>query len=239
MNPQFMPQFAPLVVLAFLGTCFLLFVLAVVTLVSLLLRKWWVVKFAALGAGAVIGVYAFLLFGASFMSEETALTPNGKKYFCEIDCHIAYSIESVTTAKTVGVAPQQAAASGTFYVVKVKTWFDENTISSHRPKDAPLTPNPRRVSIVDEQGHEYALSSAVIAAVRYSEANSSPLTRPLRPGESYTTDLVFDLPDSVRNARLFITDDDAVSALLIGHENSPLHKRILFQLDARAKSAAR
>jgi hypothetical protein len=239
MNPQFMPQFAPLVVLAFLGTCFLLFVAAIVTLVSALWRKWWMVKFAALGAGAVIGVYAVLLFGASFMSEETVLTPNGKKYFCEIDCHVAYSIEGVTTAKTTGVAPQQATASGTFYVVRVKTWFDENTISSHRPKDMPLTPNPRRVAIVDEQGHEYAPSAAGIAAVQYSEVNSSPLTQPLRPGESYTTDLVFDLPDGVRDPRLFITDDDAVSALLIGHENSPLHKRVLFQLDVKAKSAAR
>jgi hypothetical protein len=238
MNPQFMPQFAPFVVLGFLGTCFLLAVTGLVLIVSLLLRKWKISKYAALGACAVAGVYFVLLFGASVVSEEKILTSDGKKYFCEIDCHIAYSVERVSEAKVLGTPPQQATASGKFYTVKIKTWFDENTISSHRGNGV-LQPNPRRVVIVDEQGREYPPSADGLSILQHSEANWTPLTQSLRPGESYTTDFVFDLPDGVRNPRLFITDADVVTNFLIGHENSPLHKRIYFGLDAKPVSAKR
>ncbi len=232
-----MPQFAPFVVLTFLGTCFLLFVVAVVILASLVWRKWNVSKYAALGACAIAGVYLALLFGASVTSEESVLTSNGKKYFCEIDCHIAYSIEGVATAKELGAAPQQAKASGSFYIVKLKTWFDENTISAHRG-NGPLQPNPRKVVVVDDQGREYAPSGAALGALRYVQPNWTPLTQPLRPGESYTTDLVFDLPAGATNLRLFITDADRVSRLLIGHENSPFHKRVLFRLEPMSSPAS-
>jgi hypothetical protein len=233
-----MPQFAPFVVLAFLGTCFLLAVTGLVFVLSLLLRKWKVSKIAAAGGCASAGVYLLLLFGASVMSREQVLTSAEKKYFCEIDCHIAYSVESVTEAKVLGTAPQQATASGKFYVVKIKTWFDEKTISSRRG-NSPLHPNPRRVVIVDEQGREYAPSADGLSVLQHSESNWTPLTQPLRPGESYATGLVFDLPDGVRNPRLFVTDADVVTNFLIGHENSPLHKRIYFGLEVKPVSATR
>lgn len=238
MNSQFMPQFAPFVVLALLGTCFLLVVTGLVFVTSLLMRKWKVSKIAVVGGCAVAGVYLFLLFGASVMSHEKVLTSAEKKYFCEIDCHIAYSVVSVTEAKTLGTAPQQATASGKFYVVKVKTWFDEKTISSRRGNGL-LHPNPRRVVIVDEQGREYPPSADGLNILQHSESNWTPLTQSLRPGESYTTDLVFDLPDGIRNPRLFITDADVVTNFLIGHENSPLHKKIYFGLEVKPVSATR
>jgi hypothetical protein len=238
MNPQFMPQFAPFVVLAFLGTCFLLAVTGLVLIVSLLLRKWKVSKVALLGGCAAASVYLVLLLGASVMSQEKVLTSAGKKYFCEIDCHIAYSVESVAEAKVLGTAPQQATASGKFYTVKIKTWFDENTISSRRG-NSPLFPNPRRVVIVDDQGREYPPSADGLSILQHSEANWTPLTQSLRPGESYTTNLVFDLPEGARNPRLFIADADIVTNFLIGHENSPLHKKIYFGLEVKPVSATR
>jgi hypothetical protein len=238
MNSQFMPQFAPFVVLAFLGTCFLLAVTALVFVVSLLLKKWKVSKVAFLGGCAAAGVYLLLLLGTSLLSQEKVLTSAAKKYFCEIDCHIAYSVESVTEAKVLGTTPQQATASGKFYVVKIKTWFDEKTISSRRG-NSPLHPNPRRVVIVDDQGREYAPSADGLSVLQHNESNWTPLTQPLRPGESYATALVFDLPDGIRNPRLFITDADVVTKFLIGHENSPLHKKIYFGLEAKPVSAIR
>jgi hypothetical protein len=45
------------------------------------------------------------------------------------------------------------------------------------------------------------------------------------------------LPDGVHNLRLFITDADVVTNFLIGHENSPLHKKIYFGLDVKSNSA--
>jgi hypothetical protein len=236
-DPQFMPQFAPFVVLAFLGACFVLVVTLIVSLASLLWRKWKVSKLAALAACAVAVGYLALLLGASVTSQEQVLTSSGKKYFCQIDCHIAYSIEGVTTAKTLGAPLQLATASGRFYVIRVKTWFDENTISPRRG-NGPLQPNPRRVGIVDNQGREYEASPQGLRVLQHNEPDWTPLTQPLRPGESYITTLVFDLPDAVRNPRLFITDAVAVTHLLIGHENSLLHKRIYFRLEPQPGSAA-
>jgi len=45
----------------------------------------------------------------------------------------------------------------------------------------------------------------------------------LRPGKSYLTTFVFDVPADARNPRLLITDVDLVTRLLVDHENSPLH----------------
>lgn len=49
-------------------------------------------------------------------------------------------------------------------------------------------------------------------------------------------DLVFDLPSDAGSARLYVTLAGGLpGALLIGHERSPLHKRILFDLTPPAK----
>jgi hypothetical protein len=62
---------------------------------------------------------------------------------------------------------------------------------------------------------------------------STPLTEPLRPGESYyTIDFVFDVPKDAHGLRLLITEDDPETRLVIGHENSLLHKKIFFGIDS-------
>jgi hypothetical protein len=61
---------------------------------------------------------------------------------------------------------------------------------------------------------------------------SAPLTQALRPGESYTSDFLFDVPKDARGLRLLITEDDPESRLVIGHENSLLHKKIYFAVDS-------
>ena len=149
---------------------------------------------------------------------------------------MAYSVVDLTTAKTLGPPLNQRSAAGTFYVVKVKTWFDERTISSHRGY-APLSPNPRRVVVTDDQGRQYEPSDEGQAALAQAQGKSAPLTQALRPGESYTTDLVFDLPDGIQNPRLLITDASKILQLLIGHESSPFHKKIYFGLTPQSKSA--
>ena len=188
-----MPENAPLVVLTFLGTCFLLALAVVVFFYGWLARKrrraW-----QALGAAVIIGsLYITLLLGAALASKERTLGPGEWKYFCEIDCHVAYSIESVRTAKTLGPAEHPISAGGLFHIVRIKTWFDERTIASWRPRDLALTPNPRLVVVVDGYGNYYGASRAGQAALEQVEGTTTPLTRSLRPGESYTTDLVFDL----------------------------------------------
>src|ERR1700730_2067078 len=93
----FMPPVAPLVLLAFLGAGFLIFCSAVAAAVALALRRVGLAKILGGTALAVAVVYGTLLVGAAFLSRERTLHPGEKKYFCEMDCHLAYSV--VATAE--------------------------------------------------------------------------------------------------------------------------------------------
>jgi hypothetical protein len=126
---------------------------------------------------------------------------------------------------------QQTEAHGKFVILRVKTWFDERTISAHRG-NGPLTPNTRKVLLVDDTGRSYAPSPEGQAAFARLGQGSTPLMQALRPGESYTTDLVFDVPRNARGLRLLITEDDPETRFVIGHENSLLHKKIYFDVEA-------
>jgi hypothetical protein len=225
----FMPESAPLVVLAFLGTGLALFLVFLGLVFALATRRRvlakWLVVAAVASAGAYLG--ALLLF--SFTSREENLRKGDRKYFCEIDCHLAYSLEEASRTKVLGIPPQTGAAEGSFYVVTVKTWFDPKTIASFRG-NGPLTPNPRGVFVVDETGRRYGVSPAGQKTFEESRGPSTPLTRILRPGESYTTTLVFDLPDWARRPRLFLGDAPGIETFLIGHENSLFHRKTYFEL---------
>ncbi len=196
-----MPQFAPIVFMLFFGTCLGLAVLALVILYGLLRRKFLVAMIAAALAVAGAGLYTALLLGASFLSRSLVLAPGTLKYFCEVDCHLAYSVVGVTTAQAIGAGPQQMNSAGTFYIVKIRTWFDPYTISPHRG-NGPLAPSPRALAVFDDQGRQYEPSTAAMAALERAQGTGTPLVTPLRPGESYTTDFVFDLPASARTPRL-------------------------------------
>lgn len=228
---EFTPRLAPVVVLLFLGSVLLMGISFVVLFYGTVRRSSF---FAKLGVGTALTVgigYFLLLSGVSFASSEKVLPPGGWKYFCEIDCHLAYSVEGVRSAAALGPEMQQTAAHGKFEIVRVKTWFDENTISPHRG-NGPLTPNRRRVLLVDERGRSFLTSPEGQLAFNRINGASTPLTQPLRPGESYTTDLVFDVPNDVNNLRLLITEDDPETRFVIGHENSLYHKKIYLSLDA-------
>jgi hypothetical protein len=186
----------------------------------------------AAAATVLAGGYVLVLLGASFASQTWALGPDEEKYFCEVDCHIAYSVTGVTQSKTLGADANIATASGTFYVVKVRTRFDERTISSHRG-DAPLVPSPRAVTIEDDEEREYPVSAAGEDALAKAGGAGTEMTQALRPGEFYTTQIVFDLPADARHPRLLIsspTNPTWIGRLLIGDENSLFHKKVFFRL---------
>jgi hypothetical protein len=227
---EFMPHFAPIVVLIFLGTVLLLGISFLVLFYGAVRRSSF---FAKLGAGAALTVgigYLLLLSGVSFASSDVVLPTGGWKYFCEIDCHIAYSIAGAETTAALGPEMQQVSAQGKFVIVQIKTWFDEHSISAHR-RNGPLTPNRRKVVLVDDMGRSFEPSLAGQAAFERLGNTSTPLTQPLRPGESYLTDFVFDVPKDARGLRVLITENDAETRLVIGHENSLLHKKIYFGVD--------
>jgi hypothetical protein len=228
---EFMPHFAPIVVLLFLGTLFLIGISFLVLLYGVVRRSSFLAKIGAAAAFTVAIGYLLLLSGVSVASSEKTLSAGDWKYFCEIDCHLAYSLIGTQTTAELGPEMRQVSAHGKFVVVRVKTWFDEHTISAHRG-NGPLTPNRRKILLADDMGRSFAPSAEGEMAFARISGSSTPLTQPLRPGESYTTDFVFDLPKEAHGLRLLITEDDPETRVVIGHENSLMHKKIYFNVDS-------
>jgi len=223
-----MPQYAPVVVLAFLATGAGVALTGLCALGAAIFRRVVLIPWIA-GAGvALVLGYAGVLLAASVTSQERTLGPGEGKYFCEIDCHLAYSVESVETTSTLGPPLDPLRAKGRYRIVRLKTWFDPSTISPKRG-DSPLSPNPRVVYVEDATGKRNAPIEAGTRALAASGRKSTPLTTPLRPGESYETLLVFDLPDTAPSPRLYV-GVHGIESFLIGHEDSPLHKKIWFRI---------
>ncbi len=218
---------APIGVMALLGTGFIFLVAALVLVQSLIVHKRGRAKFVLVTMLLVAGAYLAAILIFSLVSQEKALARGVEKHFCEIDCHLAYSVVNTRQEKTLG--NPAATAPGTYIVVTVKTRFDETTISSRRG-DGLLYPNSRVLTLVDDRGNKYSPSATGQRALEAAQSGSKPLVTPLRPGESYTTEIVFDLPPDVKASTLLINEGEWETHLVIGHENSPLHKKTRFQL---------
>ncbi|MGH7681009.1 MAG: hypothetical protein ACRENN_03375 [Candidatus Eiseniibacteriota bacterium] len=222
----YVPPFAPIIMLAFLGTAFLLVVVAATLVYAVLTKKRGLAARTLSLAGGIIVAYATLLLAASFTSRTIVLQHGELKYFCEIDCHLAYSVEKVEMTPQIG----NVHATGTFFVVALKTWFDPSTISPRRPLDVPLKPGPRTITMQDSRGRRYAPSAPALDALIAMGRSTTPIAQPLKPGESYISYFVFDIPKEARNPRLFVGNGVDVEPLLIGHELSPWHQRVWFSI---------
>jgi hypothetical protein len=120
-------------------------------------------------------------------------------------------------------------AAGVFHLITIKTRFDESTIGANRGNGL-LYPNSRVVTVSDENGKQYFPSAEAQSLLAQTQSAGTAMTIPLRPGESYSTTLVFDLPEGIRNPTLLIREGETVTRLVIGHENSPFHKKTRFQI---------
>lgn len=225
----FMPEYAPFVFLGFLVAGFFLAVAALAITVTLVLGKRRLARWAAVAVVVVAGVYGAALLIASLTSHARALGAGERKYFCEVDCHEAYAVTGVTTAPSLGPRSNPTSASGTFYIVKIRVWFDPSTIGPHRGNGY-LHPNSHVAVVVDERGREYPLSSRGQEAFESSASHAIPFTQLLRPGESYETTRVFDVPLDTKNPQLYVTTPEWVTEFMIGHENSFFHAKTTFRL---------
>jgi hypothetical protein len=228
---------APIGVLAFLGTGLLMLVTALALVGSLVARRFRFAKFVLIAMLVIAGIYLGTMLAFSLAGREKVLARGEEKHFCEIDCHLAYSIANVRQTKTLGNASNQSNAQGVYTIVTIKTRFDETTIAPWRG-DALLYPNSRNLTLVDERGSKHSPANAAQPALDATQA-SKPLTAPLRPGESYTTEVVFDLPAEVKSATLLINEGEFVTHFIIGHENSFWHGKTRFQLDLSPAPIAR
>ena len=200
---------APLAVVGFLAASLGLFLAVASALIFWFARKPKFARIAAIAIGAGALTYCAVLLGFSAGSHEIVLAHGQEKYFCEIDCHLAYSVVDV-----------QTPPDGRF-VVTLRTRFDETTTSPSRPKDVPLTPAAREIRLIDSAGHQYAPVSSA----------GTPLRTPLKPADSYTTQLEFNIPKDATGLCLLIhATPQWPDKLVIGDENSLLHKKTYFAL---------
>jgi len=220
---------APIGAMALLGTGFLFFVSALVLIQSLIVRKRGRAKFVLLAILLIAGAYLAAILIFSLASHEKVLARGEEKHFCELDCHLAYSVANTSQAKTLGNPPNQTTAQGIYTVVTIKTRFDETTISPSRGNGL-LYPNSRSLTLLDDRGNKYSPSTEGQRALEASQSSGTPLTTPLKPGGSYTTDVVFDLPADMKATSLLINEGESLTRFVIGHENSPLHRKTRFQL---------
>jgi hypothetical protein len=203
---------APLAVMGFLAACGGSLLTLSGALIFWFARKPKAARFCTvmMAAGAIL--YLALLLGFSAASRSTTIAVGNEKYFCEIDCHLAYSVADVKT---------QADAESKLYVVTLRTRFDETTTSASRPKDAPLTPSPREALLVDASGKRY---SAIAVS-------GTPLLTPLKPAESYTTQISFKVPREANGVKLLLNTAPAwPDHLVVGDENSWFHKKTYLAL---------
>lgn len=156
-----------------------------------------------------VGAYLILIVVGSVTSRSRVLAPGEEKHICEIDCHLAYSVAAAKSDPLAGGLVR--------HVVTVKVRFDEATISSRRSRTATLSPNRRYVALMDSEGNQY-------------RGSTEGLTRELVPGESYTTDIAFEVPMKATGLRLILRNADPETPFLIGHENGPFHAKTTFTL---------
>jgi hypothetical protein len=218
-------------VLALVGTTFILICATCLAILATISRNRLLARRAMAGVLGLAIVYAIALVAVGAGSGDRLIQLGEEKYFCELDCHLAYSVTGLRPLRGV------AEARGTVWAVTIQTRFDERTISSRRSREAPLSPNPRCVALVAADGAEFPPLPATPEQLSDLGFASTPLTQELRPGESYTTTLLFDLPAKAVPASLDLVEEVFPTRLMIGHERSPFHGRALLALPAAEASA--
>src|SRR2546423_15708146 len=98
---------APIGALLFLGTAFVILCAVLLLVFSVIKKRSSLAKLSALAIALIAALYLSLLLLFSWTSTEKVLARGQEKHFCEIDCHLAYSIVDYQTTKTLGTPPNQ------------------------------------------------------------------------------------------------------------------------------------
>lgn len=202
-----------------------LFAATVVLIISFWKKIDWLKKFVFGGLAVWFALYAVLLFSTSLSSEEKTLGLNEPKEFCGfyLDCHMRTAVTAVRKTKTIG----DKTAKGEFYMVKVKVFSDAKRVDLGL-----LAP---KLYVIDGDGKAYP-------RVEDAENPGPPFDQKIPAGGSFEKEVVFDLPADVKNPRLDVAEgigiDKVVEAVLIGDEDSILHKRTYFTLEEQPQTAS-
>lgn len=192
-----------------------------------LLPRWGYRRGATIMRALMFGllvVYGGVLLAVSLTSREIVLNHGVPKRFCGfyLDCHMAAAVESVDRTPAIG----GVRATGTYYVVNVRVSSDA--------RRATLWMGDPDIFAVDAGGTRYRRDAAAEREMEQLARDSGTFSRPVVAGGSFTKPVVFDIPTGATNLRMMITDargvDRVLEALLIGDEDSLLHRPVTFRL---------
>ena len=183
-----------------------------------ILRWLWLLPVLGLVGGAI---YFAALLRLSATSEKTHLIAGEQKSFGFFDPHLHGTLVDVRVSRTWGEPPRQITADGVFYLVTVRVWND--AVGAFTVDPSFLT-----VALLDAQENHYPPVEVQAAA------RDAPVTRlagELSGGESYEAAFLFDVPETVSDPALWIADTHWITRFIPGHENSFLHRKVVFELE--------
>jgi len=213
-----------LAAMCLMGTLGVTALLTIATVVLFVKRKRWA-PYTALAMVVLLAGYAAVVGLFSWGSYDRIAKRGDEKFFCGMDCHVGYSVQNVEQVKSIS----DLTAQGEFVVVTLRSHFDGRTIAPWRG-NAPLKPDPPELELVDATSRRYAVSSSGQKAWDAAHPQSHSLTDSLRPGESFETTWVFEIPAGSSVLRLFAGWNGFPSYVLIGDEASPGHAKTYLAL---------
>jgi hypothetical protein len=194
-------------------------VLALVALGFFLLRRHWrSARRVALALGGFLALYAGVLLSVSLLSPQHTLAMHHERCFDDW----CLSVERVVEQPTVGASPMIVAARGEFTLVTVRV--------SSRAKAITQRALDVQVSLLDESHRRYDPSPSGQQALDAIGGGGQPLSSEVAPGGSFNRTVVFDLPTGSSHLALVVTHGLFPDLLVIGSEQSFLHKPTIIEL---------
>lgn len=200
-------------------------VAAVLLIVSFLKKITWLRTFVLGGVAVWFSIYAVVLVGASLASKEKVLALNEPKEFCGfyLDCHMHTVLTGARTAKHIG----DKTAQGEFVIANVKVFSNaKNPNISFRL----LEP---KAQLLGEDGKVY---DRLPDAESLLPTGQVLLSQDIKGANTIEKEIVFDVQQTAKGLKLSITEgygiDKVIESVLIGDEDSILHKPTVFKVEA-------
>ena len=208
--------------LAFFALLVGLTVGGVVALVELLRGRIERVRLALLSLAGLSGLYLIALITASLFSREVVLPIGTEKSICGLDCDLHFSV--ISARRVPGAL---AIAPG-----RTRWWVEIRARSDARRVAMNLT--PFQAYAVDDRGARHVSIDPMSGVLR-----RRPFDGTLEPGQTDTLRLAFDVPEQTARPRLQVTEEDALSWLVLGDEASLFHRPILLSLESEVVAGER
>lgn len=163
-------------------------------------------------------LYMAVLLSVSFLSPQHVLAMHQDRCFDDW----CISVERVVQQPTIYASHTSVNAHGTFYLVTVRVSSHARAINQ-RALDV-------QAYLLDARNQRYDPSPNGQQALDAIGQGGLPLDSELSPGGSFTHTIVFDLPKSSSHVALVVTHGLFPDILVIGSDQSLLHKPTIIQL---------